>query len=190
MIRIERNHLHTKIADLLDRKRSVVLLGPRQCGKTTISRLVAESHCAASLAPLQGLVVLDEIQRRPDLMPALRVLLDRVPLNVTFLLLGSASPDIIRGSSESLAGRVAFIDMHGFNIDEAGSEGMQKLWMRGGFPRAFLAKDAADSFQWREGFIRTFLERDLAAPARHGMHRKSPVPCKSPIPPRATMPTC
>ncbi len=114
-----------------------------------------------ALGPLEGLVVLDEIQRRPDIMPLLRVLLDRTPLPAKFLLLGSASPDIIRGSSESLAGRVAFVDMHGFNLQEVGSERLQQLWLRGGFPLSFLAESEQESMQWRLDFMRTFLERDL-----------------------------
>ncbi len=128
-----------------------------------------------ALEPLHGLVVLDEIQRLPDLMPILRVLLDRQPLNVQFLILGSASPDIIRGSSESLAGRVAFVDMHGFNLKELGKESMQRLWIRGGFPLSLLAETDEESMQWRLDFIRTFLERDLPgfghSPNRDTMRR-------------------
>ena len=165
---------------LLQNNRSVALLGPRQCGKTTLAREIAAEENAATyfdlenptdlarladpmlaLEPLRGLVVLDEIQRCPELMPVLRVLLDRDPLPAKFLILGSASPDIIRGTSESLAGRIAFVDMHGFNLMETGTDSMKKLWLQGGFPLSFTAQSAADSFQWRLDFIRTFVERDL-----------------------------
>jgi predicted AAA+ superfamily ATPase len=172
----------------------VALLGPRQCGKTTLARAVAAAYEESTyldlenpadlarltdpmlaLEPLKGLVVLDEIQRRPDLLPLLRVLLDRNPLPAKFLILGSASPDIIRGTSESLAGRIAFVDMHGFNLLETGSATMRKLWLRGGFPLSFTATSDPDSLQWRFDFIRTFVERDLPlfghSPAPETMRR-------------------
>jgi uncharacterized protein len=177
---INRQYLVAQTCNLLDGGRSVVLLGPRQCGKTTLAHIIAKkSETAAffdlenptdlarlndpmlALEPLRGLVILDEIQRRPDIMPVLRVLLDRKPLPARFLLLGSASPDIVRGTSESLAGRIAFVDMHGFNLNEVGSESMQNLWLRGGFPLACLADSEKESMRWRLDFIRTFLERDL-----------------------------
>lgn len=191
---LQRSYLLQKTAALLENNRSVALLGPRQCGKTTLAREVAAAHKETSyfdlenptdlarltdpmlaLEPLRGLVVLDEIQRRPDLMPVLRVLLDRTPLPAKFLILGSASPDIIRGTSESLAGRIAFVDMHGFNLQETGAEQMKKLWLRGGFPLSFAATSDTDSLQWRLDFIRTFVERDLPmfghAPAPETMRR-------------------
>lgn len=191
---VQRDVLLEKITGLLARHRSVALLGPRQCGKTTLARQVAATRSdiayfdlenptdlarlsdpMLALEPLRGLVVLDEIQRRPELMPLLRVLLDRDPLPAKFLLLGSASPDIIRGTSESLAGRVAFVDMHGFNLLETGSATMRKLWLRGGFPRSFTATSDSDSLQWRLDFIRTFVERDLPmfghSPAPGAMRR-------------------
>ncbi len=157
----------------------VTLLGPRQCGKTTLARDLAsrrrstyfdleDPQSAArlqqpmtTLAPLRGLVVIDEIQRAPALFEILRVLADRPAHPARFLLLGSASPELVGGSSESLAGRVAFVEMAGFDIEEVGADKLRQLWFRGGFPRSFLAKSHAQSERWREDFIRTFLERDL-----------------------------
>ncbi len=172
------------VAELVDtRLRSnpaVALVGPRQCGKTTVARRLAAErpghyfdleHPAdlagldqpmTALEPLRGLVVIDEVQRRPDLFPVLRVLLDRKPARARFLLLGSASPELLRQGSETLAGRLAFVEMGGFTLDEVGGREEQRLWLRGGFPRAFLARSGAASLAWREDFIRTFLERDLA----------------------------
>lgn len=155
------------------------LIGPRQCGKTTLARQLAaqEPHeyfdleapsdlerlanPMTSLEPLKGLVVVDEVQRKPELFPLLRVLSDRRPLPARFLLLGSASPDLIRNSSESLAGRVAFVNMAGFEVSEVGSASLRRLRWRGGFPRSFLAESDAASRSWRENFIQTFLERDI-----------------------------
>lgn len=155
------------------------LLGPRQCGKTTLARAIVPPRSEtyfdlenprdlARLAEpqtllegLRGIVVLDEIQRRPDLLPLLRVLADRRPLPCRFLLLGSASPDLMRNASESLAGRVHFVDMGGFTLDEVGLPALRTLWQRGAFPDAFLAADEPASLKWREDFIQTFLERDM-----------------------------
>jgi predicted AAA+ superfamily ATPase len=114
-----------------------------------------------TLAPLKGLVVLDEIQRRPDLFPALRVLADRRPVRTRFLVLGSANPNLLRQSSESLAGRIAFYELPGLSLTEVTTADVSKLWLRGGFPRSFLARDDAASYEWRQNFIRTFVERDL-----------------------------
>ena len=114
-----------------------------------------------ALEPLRGWVVIDEAQLRPEVFPVLRVLADRDPLPARFLLLGSASPDLMKGVSESLAGRVAFVDIGGFALGELGEASQSRLWLRGGFPRSFLAEDDAASFVWREDFIRTFLERDI-----------------------------
>ncbi|MBI2947258.1 MAG: ATP-binding protein [Verrucomicrobia bacterium] len=157
----------------------VLLLGPRQCGKTTLARQFARAHQAAyfdleapadfdrlahpvtALEPLRGWVVLDEAQLRPELLGVLRVLADRRPLPARFLVLGSASPDLIRGASESLAGRVALAPMAGFDLSEVGAKDLRALWWRGGFPRSFLAETDAESRQWRADFIQTFLERDL-----------------------------
>jgi predicted AAA+ superfamily ATPase len=114
-----------------------------------------------ALASLRGTVVVDEIQRRPDLFTVLRVLADRRPARTKFLLLGSASGALMRQSSESLAGRVEVVECGGFTMDEVGGTHGDRLWRRGGFPRAFLAKTERDSVAWREQFVRTFLERDL-----------------------------
>lgn len=157
----------------------VALLGPRQCGKTTLARIIAagrrkeyfdlEDPVSAArlaepmtaLAPLRGLVVIDEVQRHPGLFPILRVLADRRRAPARFLLLGSASPELVRQGSESLAGRIAFVDMAGFNLSEAGQPALRRLWLRGGFPRSFIARTEAESFAWRQDFIRAFLERDI-----------------------------
>lgn len=114
-----------------------------------------------ALAPLRGTIVIDEIQRRPDLFPVLRVLADRRPLPARFLILGSASPDLLRQSSESLAGRLETITLRGFSLDELGAERVARLWRRGGFPPSYLARTEQDSFSWRRNFVQTFLERDL-----------------------------
>ena len=106
-------------------------------------------------------VVIDEVQRAPEIFPVLRVLADRQPLPARFLLLGSAAPELMRGASETLAGRVAFVDMGGFALDEVGAATWRRLWLRGGFPRSFLARGDATSLRWREDFTRTFLERDI-----------------------------
>jgi len=163
----------------LDRSPICALLGPRQCGKTTLARTLMKTpnghyfdlespkdllrlqNPELALGELVGLVILDEIQIRPDLFPVLRVLADRADFPARFLILGSASPDLIQHASESLAGRVEFVDLHGFDLVETGLGSIDRLWLRGGFPRSFLAGDDADSVAWREGFVRTFLERDL-----------------------------
>ena len=155
------------------------LLGPRQCGKTTLARLIAErepctyfdlenpvdirrlSAPMRTLEELTGLAIIDEIQRRPDLFELLRVLVDRPKNPVRFLILGSASPYLVKGVSESLAGRVGFIDLAGFDLGEVGAERYNQLWLRGGFPPSFLAPDDSASMAWRDDFIRTFLERDI-----------------------------
>lgn len=162
-------------------KRSPVtaLLGPRQCGKTTLAKEFSSkqrSHYFDLEAPsdqqrlqnpelllksLQGLVILDEIQLMPQLFNILRVLIDQPDHQVRYLILGSASPQIIKNSSETLAGRIEFIDLTGFDLQETGTKSRDRLWLRGGFPRSFLADNEADSLAWREGFIRTFLERDI-----------------------------
>ena len=156
------------------------LLGPRQCGKTTLARAVArgrkDTHVfdlesatgrarlaqpELALSPLTGLVVIDEIQRAPQLCEVLRPLADRPRTPARFLILGSASPDLMRGTSESLAGRVAFVDLGGFDVTEIGTTSMRKLWVRGGFPRSYLATTETLSMRWRRDFVRTFLERDV-----------------------------
>lgn len=159
---------------------AVALAGPRQCGKTTLAREIAKQESATAffdlekatdvrrlefpeqtLGPLKGLVVIDEIQRKPELFETLRVLLDRPDSETRFLLLGSASPFLIKGISESLAGRVGLVDLGGFSLRETGADLWRDLWQRGGFPRSFLAANEAASVTWRNSFIRTFLERDI-----------------------------
>lgn len=155
------------------------LLGPRQCGKTTLARLLAEGETSSyfdlenpidlrrlaapmrTLEALSGLVMIDEIQRRPDLFELLRVLVDRPDNRCRFLILGSASPNLIKGVSESLAGRVGFIDLAGFDLAEVGAAQADQFWLRGGFPLSFLAADDSASLLWRDDFMRTFLERDI-----------------------------
>jgi uncharacterized protein len=159
---------------------AVAIEGPRQCGKTTLARAFAadtpevtffdlESPAdlqrlatpEQTLRPLVGLVVIDEAQRLPELFPVLRVLLDRPGMPARFLLTGSASPELVRGLSESLAGRIGIVDLAGFDLAETGPDSLAQLWLRGGFPRSFLAADDRASLQWRLDFVRTFLERDL-----------------------------
>jgi hypothetical protein len=114
-----------------------------------------------SLNPLRGLVVIDEIQRRPDLFPILRVLLDRRPLPAHFLILGSTSSGLLRQSAESLAGRLETIEMRGFSREDVGLKAQMRHWSRGGVPLSYLARTEKDSDRWRKQFIQTFLERDL-----------------------------
>ena len=168
-----------RIRRALKRSRVVALIGPRQCGKTTLARQIVPpdspnyfdledptslarlAEPMTSLSTLRGVVVIDEVQRRPDLFPVLRVLADRKPLRARFLILGSASPALLRQSSESLAGRAETIPLSGFSLAEAGAKQQNRHWLRGGFPRAFLARSNADSLAWRRQFIQTFVERDL-----------------------------
>ena len=159
----------------------VGILGARQIGKTTLGRQIAERYGQdyhnfdlesppdlsrledphLALAELRGLVVIDEVQRRPDLFPVLRVLADRRPLPARFLVLGSASPDLLRQTSETLAGRVAYYTLPGLSLTEAGTPELEHLWLRGGFPLSFLAHSLGGSRLWRDSFVQTFLERDL-----------------------------
>lgn len=159
----------------------VALLGPRQIGKTTLAHQFSAKHARQkvhffdledprdlalldnpmfALENLDGLIVIDEIQRRPDLFPVLRVLADRKK-RARFLILGSASRDLVVHGSESLAGRIGFLELGGFSLDILGSSSWQKLWIRGGYPRSFLAGSESVSFDWRQNFISTFLERDI-----------------------------
>ena len=171
------------IIDQIDRSLAIhpiaALLGPRQCGKTTVARMIAEQRPATYfdledpvdvrrlsapmtvLQELSGLVIIDEVQRRPDLFELLRVLADRPQNPAHFLLLGSASPQLVRGVSESLAGRIGFIDVSGFTLAELGTSERDRLLVRGGFPRSYLAVDDTASMVWRQDFLRTFLERDI-----------------------------
>lgn len=162
------------------------LIGARQTGKTTLARMIAEekkgegeevhyfdlelpTHLKRldepqqALENLQGLIIIDEIQRRPDLFPILRVFSDRRPLPAKFLVLGSASGVLLKQTTESLAGRIAYVELPGFNINEVSPQNQEKLWIRGGFPPSFLAEDEDLSLLWREQFIQTFLERDIPA---------------------------
>jgi len=161
---------------------AVVLTGPRQCGKTTLAQKIAESlkkptlyldlesatdrrkltDPNAFLDPLSDhLVILDEVQRVPDLFPQLRGIIDRRRTPRRFLLLGSASPLLLRQSGESLAGRIAHVELTPFRISEVGAKLLSQLWLRGGFPDSLLAPSTKVSCRWREEFIRTFLERDI-----------------------------
>jgi len=176
---IDREGILSTLNTAIKRSKVVVLSGPRQCGKTTLARefLSEESvnyfdlEDPASLArldepmtalrPLKGLVVIDEVQRRPDIFPVLRVLADRQAAPACFLILGSASGNLLQQSSESLAGRLEYVTIGGFTLSELGTPAESRLWQRGGFPLSYLAKTECDSFAWRKSFIRTLLERDL-----------------------------
>jgi hypothetical protein len=176
---IDRPAYLERLATALRRSPVTALLGPRQCGKTTLARLFARDRKVTffdlesqpdlrrlqnpelALRAERGLVVLDEVQVRPELFGVLRVLADRPRSGTRFLVLGSASPDIVRGASETLAGRVEFVELGGFDLRETGPASWERLWLRGGFPRSWLARTTEDSLAWREGLIRTFLERDV-----------------------------
>jgi hypothetical protein len=176
---IARRAILERIRGALARSPVTVLTGPRQSGKTTLARqLLAEESAnyfdledpvslarldepKTALEPLQGLVVIDEVQRRPDLFPILRVLADRRDQPARFLILGSASGDLMRQSSESLAGRLERIEIGGFTLAELGPGSTHALWRRGGFPLAYLARTERDSLAWRKQFMQTLLERDL-----------------------------
>ena len=176
---IKRDALQNTIQTALGRSRVIALVGPRQSGKTTLARQFVPADSLdyfdledltslsrlqepmTALRDLRGLVVIDEIQRMTNLFPILRVLCDRDPLPARFLILGSASPDLIRASSESLAGRIETISISGFSLAEVGVDSLSQHWLRGGFPLSFLASSEADSLAWRKNFIQTFLERDL-----------------------------
>ena len=167
---------------LLDQFPVVGVIGARQVGKTTLAKAFATSFEGEvtrfdlenpshlhrlgdpmfALEELDGLVVLDEIQLRPELFPVLRVLADRKPLPARFLVLGSASPKLLRQSSESLAGRIAYHELGGLDLSEVGAGQARTLWLRGGFPLSYLATSQAASGRWRRQFIRTYLERDLS----------------------------
>ncbi len=183
---IPRTRHLVQVERLLRQSPVVAIIGARQVGKSTLARALVEQRKGPTtffdledpvdigrledpglaLRPLKGMVVLDEIQRKPELFPLLRVLADRHRPKTKFLVLGSASPDLLKQSSESLAGRIVYYPLDGFavdEVDEVGVEAMERLWLRGGLPRAFLAPSYRQSATWRRGFIRTFLERDLPA---------------------------
>ncbi len=180
-MKIPRSGLVTALQRLLRASPVVALLGPRQAGKTTLARQLLDerpgdrfdledprdaqrlSQPMTALEHLRGLVVIDEVQRAPDLFPVLRVLADRRPLRARFLLLGSASPELLRQSSESLAGRIRFLELGGLSLAEVGPANLRRRLVRGGFPPSYLARTDRDSFGWREDFVRTFIERDLVA---------------------------
>jgi predicted AAA+ superfamily ATPase len=176
---ISRSQLLGSIRAALKRSRVVALIGPRQAGKTTAARQIMSSESPryfdledptslarlaepmTALASLRGVIAIDEIQRRPDLFPVLRVLADRKPLRSRFLILGSASPALLRQSSESLAGRLETITLSGFGLEELGSKALARLWRRGGFPLSYLARSEDNSVRWRQQFMQTYLERDM-----------------------------
>src|SRR5688572_7146711 len=176
---IDRAILLARIRRALKRSRVVALIGPRQSGKTTLARQIVPGASTnyfdledptslarlaqplTALADLRGIVAIDEIQHRPDLFPILRVLADRRPLPARFLILGSASPQLLRQSSESLAGRLETIPVPGLGLAEVGTKARNRHWQRGGFPLSFLARTNDDSASWRRQFIQTFLERDV-----------------------------
>lgn len=178
---IERLYQIEQIKSLLDHSPVVAIIGARQVGKTTITfeiekkwntpitrfdcedpdDLARLDEPSLALKNLTGLVIIDEIQRKPDLFPILRVLVDRKDNKVQFMILGSASPKLLKQSSESLAGRISYFTLNGFSLNEVGIENEIKLWIRGGFPRSYLAQSEKASVSWRKNFIRTFLERDI-----------------------------
>ncbi len=180
-MQIARQHHLRRVRRLLREFPVVALLGARQVGKSTLARQIAAAHRGPTtwfdlenpadlarladpgleLRPLRGLVVLDEIHRLPDVFPLLRVLADRPRTPARFLVLGSASPELLRQTSETLAGRVAFHQLEGFGLREVSD--LERLWLRGGFPRSYLAQSNPASRRWLDSFILTFLERDVPA---------------------------
>ena len=178
---VPRAALTARLRAALGRSRVVALVGPRQCGKTTLAHALAQAQAGrtsyfdledprslaqlaepmTALEGLRGLIVIDEVQRRPDLFPVLRVLVDRRPLPARFLILGSASPALLRQSTESLAGRIEIVEMGGLSLAETGVRHLARHWLRGGFPPSYTARSLAASAVWRAQFVRTFLERDL-----------------------------
>lgn len=179
MVKIKRYRLLSQTLNAIKRFPVTLLLGPRQCGKTTLAKEIfglkggnyfdledPETPLKPEIAKivlkdLRGFVVIDEFQQQPTLFPLLRVLADRKPIPARFLILGSASPYLVRGVSESLAGRVAYVEMSGFLLDEVLRKNQNLLWVRGGFPLSFLAKNKQASYEWRSYFIQSFLERDI-----------------------------
>jgi predicted AAA+ superfamily ATPase len=172
-----------QILEDIDHFPAVAILGPRQCGKSTLAKHIFAGRQDTLYLDLEDpadrqklseaglfftmhsdkLICLDEIQRVPELFPLLRSIIDRNKRNGQFLILGSASRDLIRQSSESLAGRIVFVELTPLLMTEITSVNLSDYWLKGGFPRSFLAKDDAFSFRWRQNFISTFLERDLVS---------------------------
>ena len=172
---IDRKKDFTEISRLIEHFPAVAILGSRQCGKTTLARHFAFDHYfdlenprdaarldqpQLALEDLSGLIVIDEIQRKPELFPLLRYLIDSSP-DQKYLILGSASRDLIKQSSESLAGRISYFYLGGFRITDVGHVNLKKVWLRGGLPRSFTAENDEMSLKWRESYITTFLERDI-----------------------------
>ncbi len=175
----ERKNLEAELRAAVRESPVVALLGPRQCGKTTLAKQIVSKAREQffdledaidvarleapqrTLGAMRGLVVIDEIQRQPALFETLRVLADRRPIRARFLLLGSASPNLVRGVAETLAGRVRYVEMGGFDLTESGVDHWSRLWWRGGYPRSFLARTERESRAWREAFITSYLERDV-----------------------------
>jgi predicted AAA+ superfamily ATPase len=177
---MDRPEAINRVLAALKRSRVVALVGPRQCGKTTLAQILSKGQKVvhyfdledtatigildepmSTLRDLSGLVIIDEVQRRPELFPVLRVLSDRKPLPAKFLILGSASPGLLKQASESLAGRIEVVELSGFSLLEVGSPSLDQRWLHGGFPPSFTAGNSEDSYIWRRQFIQTFLERDL-----------------------------
>lgn len=172
----------TRVQDLLRQFPVVALLGARQVGKTTLARQVGAARRGPvthfdlendahrdrlaepmlTLQPLRGLVIIDEVQQVPELFRALRVLADEPGVSRRFLVLGSAAPALLQQTSESLAGRITYHELGGFSMADVEGKSLDRLWLRGGFPRSYLAPSARASVEWRDAFIRTFLERDLS----------------------------
>jgi uncharacterized protein len=180
-MQINRPQFEAEVRESLSYNPVTAILGPRQCGKTTLARSISEtikstlfdledpadfellkSNPKQIFTGLEGLVIIDEIQRLPELFPLLRVLADEADSKRKYLILGSTSPDLIRNSSESLAGRIGFVNLTGFRLNEVGNENLRNLWLRGGFPRSYLALNDDQSYKWRNDFIQTFLERDIS----------------------------
>lgn len=172
---INRNRQLTRLQELIALSPVTAILGPRQSGKTTLAKQIEADHyfdlenprdlvrlqeAQTALEGLTGLIVIDEIQLRPELFPILRYLVDQKE-HAHYLILGSASRDLIRQGSETLAGRIAFLHLNGFAVDEVGTAAWKKLWWRGGFPRAYLASTDLQSNKWLEDHLSTFLERDI-----------------------------
>jgi predicted AAA+ superfamily ATPase len=180
-MQINRPQFEAEVRESLSYNPVTAILGPRQCGKTTLALSISEtikstlfdledpadfellkSNPKQIFTGLEGLVIIDEIQRLPELFPLLRVLADEADSKRKYLILGSTSPDLIRNSSESLAGRIGFVHLTGFRLNEVGNENLRNLWLRGGFPRSYLALNDDQSYKWRNDFIQTFLERDIS----------------------------